>query len=123
MRVQITFKHLDQSLNLEEYTKEKLTKTGRFLLKDAFAHVYFSKFRGRFKAEISMNTKERYLRGSGMAGDIYQAIDEAMDKIQKQLLKIRKVNKHHKKPHLSKEGKLKSLNTQLEYSWPYRKAA
>mgnify|MGYP000305321792 CR=1 FL=1 len=123
MRVQITFKHLDQSQALEKYTEERLNEVARFLLKEASAHVYFSKFRGQFIAEISMNTSTKYLRGTGQNQDIYQGFEEALEKIEKQMIRMRKLHQHHKKPELSREGRLKNVNVRLEHLVPLKKAA
>ncbi len=123
MRVQITFRHLDQSQALEEYTEERLKEVARFLLKDGNAHVYFSKFRGQFMAEISMNTAKKYVRGSGQSPDIYQAFEAALERIQTQLVRERKFKRQHKRPELSREGRLKNVNPRLEYVLPFKKAA
>ena len=38
-----TFKHLDYSDSLVQYTKEKLDEIGQFLLKDGRCKVHYSK--------------------------------------------------------------------------------
>lgn len=123
MKVNYAFKHLDSSEALQKYTQSSLDEISQFLLKDGLGQVFYSKFKNEYTIEISINTKEKYFRASGESYDPYQAVDQAVEKLQKQFLKNRKLHKDHKKFDLSKEGQMEHLNERLEYNIRYRKAA
>lgn len=123
MKTSYTFKHLDHSESLLNYTNERLQQIGRFLLKEGFGNVYYSKQKGEFCVEISVNTRHKYFKASSYSQDVYAAVDQVIDKLEKQFLKTRKLLQDHKKFDLSKEGQLEHLNERFEYNIRYRKAA
>lgn len=108
MKLSYTFKHLDHSDSLQEYTDQRMIEISRFLLKDGTGNVYYSKQKGEFCVEISVNTREKYFKASCYHPDIYEAVDMVVDKLEKQFLKTNKLNKYHKKPELSREGRLEA---------------
>ncbi|WP_415063900.1 ribosome hibernation-promoting factor, HPF/YfiA family [Bdellovibrio sp.] len=109
MKLNYTFKHLDHSESLENYTAEKMSEVGRFLLKEGYGSVYFSKQKNEFCVEISVNTREKYFKATAYGTDVYGAVDSAAEKIEKQFLKTSKQYKNHKKPELTKEGRLEQV--------------
>lgn len=123
MKLNYTFKHLDSSVALQEHTQTRLDEVGRFLLKDGFGQVVYSKHNHEFTVEISLNTHERYFRATAYSNDPYQAVDECCLKLEKQFLKTRKLMQDHKKHWLSKEGRLNRVNSRMEHSFRYKKAA
>ncbi len=124
MKNNYTFKHLDHSDSLVNYTDDKLSEIGKFLLKDGHSQIFYSKFKGDFTVEISVNTKERYFKAVATCDDPYVAVDFCIDKLEKQFLKTRKQLQNHKLHELSKEGKLEQTNDQFEWNYRnYRKAA
>jgi putative sigma-54 modulation protein len=115
MKKSFTFKHLDHSKALMSYTSERLDEVSPLLLKEGNCTVLYSKFKHEFSVEFAINSKQKYFRATGSASDIYVAVDLAIDRLEKQLLKTRKINKSHKKFELSKEGRLNDVNPLLEY--------
>lgn len=109
MKLNYTFKHIDTSESLVNYTDELMTEVSRFLLKEGTGNVYFSKHKGEFCVEISINTREKYFRASASGLDVYAAVDAVSEKLQKQFLRVSKQVKNHKKPELSKEGRLETV--------------
>lgn len=123
MKLLFNFKHLDYSKSLELYTQEVVDKISFFLLKEEAGMVQFSKAKGDFIVEISIPSKQKYFKAVARHFDIYSAVDAVVEKLEKQLLKVNKINKHHKKVQLSKWGKLETLNSRFEVKAKYRKAA
>jgi len=115
MKLNYTFKHLDHSDSLVDYTAEKLEEIGKFLLKDGSGSVLFSKTKNEFCVEVTINTREKFFKASCYNMDAYTAVDTVVDKLEKQFLKMRKIMQGHKKPELSREGKLEQLNSRLEF--------
>ena len=116
MKLNCTFKHLDHSDSLVEYTEQRMQEVGQFLLKEGYGNVYFSKQKNEFCVEISVNTREKYFKATSYNNDVYTAVDAVVDKLEKQFLKVSKQLKSHKRPELTKEGR-------LEYATRFRKAA
>ncbi|MBS1971210.1 MAG: ribosome-associated translation inhibitor RaiA [Bdellovibrionales bacterium] len=115
MKLNYTFKHLDHSDALVTYTEEKMEEIGKFLLKEGYGNVYFSKIKNEFCVEVTVNTREKYFKATSYNMDAYTAVDLVVEKLEKQFLKTRKIMQHHKKPELSREGKMDQLNSRLEF--------
>lgn len=115
MKLNYTFKHLDYSNSLVEYTEEKMGEIGKFLLKEGYGNVYYSKTKNEFCVEVTVNTREKYFKATSYNMDAYSAVDLVVEKLEKQFLKTRKIVQHHKKPELSREGKIDQLNSRLEF--------
>lgn len=109
MKLNTTFKHLDHSDSLVSYTEQRMEEIGQFLLRDGYGAVYFSKTKNEFCVEISVNTREKYFKASAFSMDVYAAVDSCVEKLEKQFLKNSKIHKDHKKPELSKEGRLNQM--------------
>lgn len=123
MKSSFTFKHLDHSQSLVDYTNQKLDEVGKFLLKDGRCNVYFWKDHHEFYVEVSINSKQKFFKASANATDIYVAVDMMADKLEKQFLKVKEIYLNHKKFDLSKEGRLNEVNSQFEYNPRGRKSA
>lgn len=108
MKLNYTFKHLDYSEYLENYAQEKISEVGRFLLKDGSGTVYFSKQKGDFYVEVSVNTPQKYFKATAYGPDAYGVVDAVTEKLEKQFLKIKQQYKDHKKPENTKEGRLET---------------
>jgi putative sigma-54 modulation protein len=123
MKFNYTFKHLDHSDSLVDYTEDKMSEITRFLLKDGSGNIYFSKQKNNFCVEISVNTREKFFKATGTSQDIYASVDDVVAKLEKQFLKTAKQVKNHKKFELSKEGRLGRMTKDMEPAPRYRKAA
>ncbi len=110
MKINYTFKHLDYSDALCSYTRDQLTEISRFLLKEGYGNVYFSKQNHEFCVEISVNTKEKYFKASAFSPDPYSAVDAVAEKLEKQFLKVAKQFKDHTSPEYTKEGRTEKWN-------------
>lgn len=109
MKLNYTFKHLDHSDSLVSYTEERMGEIGRFLMKEGYGNVYFSKQKNEFCVEISVNTREKYFKATAYGMDVYSAVDAVADKLEKQFLKTSKQFKNHKNPEFTKEGRLEQI--------------
>lgn len=123
MKLNFDFKHLDYSKSLELYIQDCVDKIAPLLLKQNNGMVFLSKTKGRFQVEINIQTPERHFKCKSSHYDVYSAADLAIAKLEIQILKVRKINQHHKKAELSKLGKMEQLNSRFEYKTKYRKAA
>jgi putative sigma-54 modulation protein len=121
MKSNYTFKHLDYSESLVNYTHSKLDSIGQFLLKDGRCNVYYFKNQHEFVVEVSLNTKQKFFKATASAPDIYVAVDLMTDKLEKQFLKVKEIYQDHKKYDVSKEGRLNEINAQFEHQPKWKK--
>lgn len=109
MKLNFTFKHLDHSDSLVNYTEERMEEISRFLLKEGYGSVYFSKQKNDFCVEVSVNTREKYFKATAYGPDVYGAVDAAAEKLEKQFLKVSKQYKDHTKPENSREARFETF--------------
>lgn len=121
MKSNYTFKHLDYSESLVNYTHTKLDSIGQFLLKDGRCNVYYFKNQHEFVVEVSLNTRQKFFKATASAPDIYVAVDLMTDKLEKQFLKVKEIYQDHKKFDASKEGRLREMNEQFEHHPKWKK--
>ena len=121
MKSNYTFKHLDYSESLVDYTNEKLNEIGQYLLKDGRSTVYYFKNNHEFVVEVSINTRQKFFKATASAPDIYVAVDLMADKLEKQFLKVKEIYMDHKKFDHSREGKLRNTNDQFEFQPKWKK--
>ncbi|MCC2678526.1 MAG: ribosome-associated protein [Pseudobdellovibrio sp.] len=122
MKSNYTFKHLDYSESLVNYTDSKLDSIGQFLLKDGRCNVYYFKNQHEYVCEVSLHTKQKFFKATASSTDIYVAVDLMTDKLEKQFLKVKEIYQDHKKHDISKEGRLQEINSQFEYAPKWKKA-
>jgi putative sigma-54 modulation protein len=122
MKCSFNFKHLDHSDALQEHAQQSLDKIARFLLKDGHAQVWFSKKKDDFIVEILISTADKQFRASSTGDDVYGTVEGTVEKLEKQILKNRKILKNHKHFELSKEGRLSHLTPAFDMNMNVRKA-
>lgn len=123
MKLNFDFKHLDYSKSLELYLQDCLEKLVHLFLRESEGCVFVSKTKNEYCVEINIQTPEKYFKAKAVDFDIYIAVDLALERLEKQVLRVRKKNQHHKKAELSKLGKLEQLNPKFEIRSKFRKAA
>lgn len=121
MQLNITFRNLDASDSLKTYAREKVERVNRYLDRAGEAHVVLSLERHLHHADITVHSGRFVLRGRDKSNDMYASLDNAMDKIEKQLIRYKERLKqhhgrdrvHHRHEHL--EEALKVSHAVLEY--------
>lgn len=92
-----TFRNMDSTDALKAHALDKLSKFEKFLSRPGTAHIIFKVDGGaRHLAEISLHANGQQYIGSAECPDMYQSLDEAAHKIEKQLSKSRERIKGHK---------------------------
>ncbi|MFN7904116.1 MAG: ribosome hibernation-promoting factor, HPF/YfiA family [Pseudobdellovibrionaceae bacterium] len=106
MKMSFVFKHLDHSESLQEFAQNRLDETLQFLLKQGLGHCHFSKTKSVFHVEIVVNTQLKFFKSSAESEDVYAAVEKAVLKLEKQVMKSRQLNKSRKSQSGSKWDKL-----------------
>lgn len=119
MKFQFTYRHVDVSPSLNQYAEGQFAELGRYLPTDSRWQVIFSMGRYEYNVEVSVQSPWGHFKAVSRAQDFYQAVDMAADKVGKQFKKQKDMHQHHKKPELSKEGKMEHLTESLDFQPPW----
>ena len=103
MDITVTFRHTEPIESLKAYAEEKVSKIKKYLDSPSEAHIVLTVEKFRHQADVTLNANGTRIKGFEETGDMYSAIDQVMDKIEKQL-----------KRHLSKIRSRRSENTKDE---------
>lgn len=89
MQISVTFRHIDSSEALKEYAIKKLSKMDKYIDSPLEANVVLGIEKFRHQADITIIGDGLKIKGREETGDMYSAIDLAMEKIEKQLKRFR----------------------------------
>ncbi len=103
MDITVTFRHTEPIESLKTYAEEKLSKIRKYLDSPIEAHVVLTVEKFRHQADVTLSVNGMRIKGVEETGDMYSAIDQVMDKVEKQV-----------KRHLSKIRSRRSENLKEE---------
>ncbi len=89
MKLDITGRHIAVSDGLREHTEDRLLKIDKMFDYETEAHVVLFVEKHRHVAEIQIKTRAGLFSGQESTGDLYVSINEAVEKIEKQIRKFR----------------------------------
>lgn len=89
MQVSVTFRHVDPSAALKDYAAKKITKLNKYLDGPVEANVVLGIEKFRHQADITVNFNGMKIKAKEETGDMYSAIDLAVEKIEKQVKRLR----------------------------------
>ncbi len=112
MQTSVTFKNLDPSDHLKSYVSNKLNKFDKLLDNPAEASVVLSVEKIRHTAEITITGDRLNINGREETGDMYSAIDMALDKMEKQIKKSKQKMKN------KRGSKGKGRNKSVDHGMP-----
>lgn len=87
MKFTITAKQLELSDDLRLYTEKKVGKIDRLFRSDSEAFVTYSRERGRYTAEVTLNNNGMFYRVKETTGDPFASVDSAVASIERQIRK------------------------------------
>ena len=96
MNIAITTRHFGLDEKTKAHLNEKLEKLEKYFSKIISAKAVFTKEGYRYIAEVEFLAKDMQLVAKENAEDIYSAIDLAVHKLEKRLLRHRDKKKEHK---------------------------
>lgn len=103
MDITVTFRRTEPIESLKDYAEEKISKIKKYIDSPVEAHIVLSVEKFRHQADITLSINGTRIKAVEETGDMYSAIDQVMDKIEKQV-----------KRHLSKIRDHRSENTKSE---------
>lgn len=90
MQTSVTFMNLDSSETLKAYAREKLDRFDKYVDNPAKANVVLTVEKFRHIADINISGDGFVATGHEETSDMYSAIDMALDKLEKQIIKNKK---------------------------------
>lgn len=98
MQVSVTFRNVEATAALKRYAVDKVNKVQKYLDRPADAHVILFTERFRQAAEIVFTANGVPIRCMAKEEDMYAAIDGAVDKLDRQIRKLKEKRKSHRPP-------------------------
>lgn len=89
MDITVTFRHMEPSESLKSYAEEKVSKINKYLDFPIEAHIVLSVEKFRRLADVTLSLNGTMIKGVEETEDMYSAIDQVMDKIEKQVKRYR----------------------------------
>jgi putative sigma-54 modulation protein len=102
MHVNITFRHVKSSDALKDYTYEKLERLHKYFDGVVEGHVVLSLEKIRHMVELTLSANGTRMNAKAEDGDFHAAIDKAIAKIERQLVR-HKEKLHRHKPTSNRE--------------------
>lgn len=119
MDISITTRHFDIDEKTRAYLNEKLARLEKYFSRIFSAKAIFTKEGYRYIAEVEFLGKGMQLVAKEEAEDMHSAIDLAVHKLEKQLLRYRDKKKEHKGKKFKakeKQAMLDQLNEEIRNS-------
>jgi len=89
MDIIVTFRHMEPTESLRTYAEDKLSKIKKYLDFPIEAHVVLAVEKFRHMADVTLSVNGTMIKGVEETEDMYSAIDQVMDKIEKQVKRYR----------------------------------
>lgn len=106
MKCSVTFRHMKPSDPIREYAEEKVDKLSKLIDKGGEAHVTLSVEKHLHVAHVELLTDGSLrLRGEEKSEDMYGSIDEAVEKIVRQVKRYRDKIRDHKREPTTNHGR------------------
>jgi len=95
MDITVTFRHTEPTESLRTYAEEKISKIDKYLDSPCEAHIVLTVEKFRHQADVTLGINGTRIKGVEETGDMYSAIDQVMDKIEKQVKRhLSKIRSH-----------------------------
>jgi putative sigma-54 modulation protein len=105
MQTNVTFRNLPATEALKAFAREKVERVHKYIDSAREAHVVMALERHFHVAEITIHAGPFLLQGKDKSADMYQSIDLAMAKIERQLKRYKEKLKNHRAlPHHAENG-------------------
>ncbi len=85
MQISVTFRHMEADEGIREYVKGKIQRLEKYIENPREAHVVLSVERFLYTAEITVVSDGLFLNSVGKENDLYAAIDQMVDKAERQM--------------------------------------
>ena len=85
MQIAVTFRHMEADEGIKDYVKDKVEKLQRYIENPREVHVVLSAEKFRHIAEMTVVADGLTLNSEGRDSDLYTAIDQMVEKVERQV--------------------------------------
>jgi len=85
MQIGVTFRHMEADKGVKDYVKEKVERLQKYIVNPGEVHVVLSAEKFRHIAEITIIGNGVTLNSQGRNSDLYAAIDQMVEKTERQI--------------------------------------
>ena len=96
MQVSVTFRNMESKEILREYVQEKISKLKKYFDYPLEANVVLTVEKHRNIAEVTLVANRLTINAREETEDMFSAIDQVLDKLERQILKHKEKIKRHK---------------------------
>ena len=96
MKVNFTFRHMDSSQQVKDHTVAKLERLSRYEEQELSIHATFEIEKYHKNVEFTAHSNGHTFVSHESAEDMFEAIDLAADKLDRQFRREKTKRKHHK---------------------------
>jgi putative sigma-54 modulation protein len=117
MDITVTFRHMKPTESLRTYAEEKVSKIKKYLDFPLEAHVVLSVEKFRHIADVTLGVDGTWIKGIEETDDMYSAIDQVMDKLEKQVKKYRSKIRNRRTENRKGEDTLRMEETEEDVAF------
>jgi putative sigma-54 modulation protein len=110
VQITITGRHLEVTPPLRDYVNKRLRKVTKYTQKINDIHVILEVQKNQHLVEITLNFSGHSINGRAKTPDMYGSIDEAWDKVERQLRKLKEKTREHRVS--KRKGEMKIISMQ-----------
>lgn len=96
MQLSVTFRHMEPSDALKDYARDKISRVEKYLDSALEAHVVLSVEKFRHIADVTILSNSLKINAQEQTEDMYSAIDMVVDKLERQLKRLKQKIKGRK---------------------------
>jgi putative sigma-54 modulation protein len=89
MDITVAFRHIESSESLKAYAEEKVRKMDKYFDFPVVVYIVLAAEKFRRMADVTLNVNGTVIKAVEETEDMYSAIDQVMDKIEKQVKRYR----------------------------------
>jgi putative sigma-54 modulation protein len=98
MDIIVTFRHIEPMESLKAYAEEKASKIEKYFDFPVEIHIVLAAEKFRRMADVTLNVNGTVIKAVEETEDVYSAIDQVMDKIEKQVKRYRDKTTRKRRP-------------------------
>lgn len=107
MRLMVHGRQVNVTESIEQYVSKRMQRLERHMpqvmdIRVELTHLPTKSIDDSFTCQLTMQAKKQILRAEESSGDIYAAIDKAIDKLDRQVNKVAGRSKKHRRTSLAK---------------------
>lgn len=104
MGITVTFRHTEPMESLKNYAEEKVSKIKKYMDTPMDAHIVLTVEKFRHLADVSVSINGTRIKAVEETGDMYSAIDQVTDKLEKQVKRHLSKIRNHRTDNIRTEG-------------------